>query len=162
MLPMVEKGITGGLSHYINRYVKANNKYMKDYDKNRETSFLKYWDENNLYGWVMSQKLPVNGFKLVEDLYEFNEDFLRSYNKESNEGYFLEVDAQYPESLHEPHNDLQFLPKIKKIDIVKKFVANFHNKKEYIIHIRNLKQELNHRLVLTKVNKIISFNQRFW
>ena len=102
---------------------------MKDYDKNRESSFLKYWDENNLYGWVMSQKLPVNGFKLVEDLYEFNEDFLRSYNKESNEGYFLEVDAQYPESLHEPHNDLQFLPKIKKIDIVKKFVANFHNKK---------------------------------
>ena len=160
MLPMVEKGITGGLSHYINRYMKANNKYMKDYDKNRESSYLKYWDENNLYGWVMSQKLPVNGFKLVEDLYEFNEDFLRSYNKKSNEGYFLEVDAQYPESLHEPHNDLQFLPKIKKIDIVKKFVANFHNKKEYIIHIRNLKQELNHRLVLTKVNKIISFNQK--
>ena len=54
--------------------MKANNKYMKDYDKNRESSYLKYWDENNLYGWVMSQKLPVNGFKLVEDLYEFNEE----------------------------------------------------------------------------------------
>ena len=87
---------------------------------------------------------------------------MKSYNKKSNEGYFLEVDAQYRESLHEPHNDLQVLPKIKKIDIVKKFVANFHNKKEYIIHIRNLKRKLNHRLVLTKVNKIISFNQTFW
>ena len=60
---MVEKGIRGGICHAIHRYAKANNKYMKNYDKNIESSYLEYLDANNLYGWGMSQKLPVNGFK---------------------------------------------------------------------------------------------------
>ena len=60
MLLMVEKGIRGGIGHSIYRYAKANNKYMKDYDKNKESSYLQYWDANNLYGWVIPQKLPVN------------------------------------------------------------------------------------------------------
>ena len=63
MLLMVEKGFRGGICHSINRYAKANNKYMKDYDKNKESWYLKYWDVNNLYGWAMSQKLPLNYFK---------------------------------------------------------------------------------------------------
>ena len=63
MLLMVEKGIRGGTCHAIHQYAKANNKYMKDYDKNKESSYLKYWDVNNLYGWAMSQKLPVNEFE---------------------------------------------------------------------------------------------------
>ena len=77
MLLMVEKGITGALCSSINRYAKANNEYMKDYDKNKESSYLKYCYVNNLYVWAMSQKLLVNGFKWVEDLFEFNEDFIK-------------------------------------------------------------------------------------
>ena len=64
---------------------------MKNCDKNQASSYLKYWDVKNLYGWLMSQKLPVNGFKWVEDIPKFNEDFMRNYNEKGNEGYFLEV-----------------------------------------------------------------------
>ena len=71
---------------------------MKDSDKNKESSYIKYWDVNNLYGWAMSQKLPVNNFEWI-----FNKDFVKSYNEESNEEYFLEVDVQYLEKLHERH-----------------------------------------------------------
>ena len=110
MLLMVEKGIRGGICHSIYRYAKANNKYMKDYDKNKESSYLQYWDVNNLYGWAMSQKLPVNNFEWIKDTSQFNEDFIKSYKKESDEGYFLEVDIQYLEKLHKLHNDLPFLP----------------------------------------------------
>ena len=68
MLLMVEKGIRGGICHAINRYAKANNKYMKDYDKKKESSYLKYWHVSNFYGWAMSQKLPVNGLKILLNL----------------------------------------------------------------------------------------------
>ena len=105
MLLMVEKDIRGGICNAIHRYAKANNKYMKDYDKNKESSYLNYWDVNNLYGWAMSQKLPVNNFEWSKDTSQFNEDFIKNYNEESDEGYFLEVDIQYPEKLHELHND---------------------------------------------------------
>ena len=74
---MVEKGIRGGKCHAIHRYAKANCKYMKDYDKNKESSYLKYRDVNNLYGWAMSQKLPVNNFEWIEDTSQFNEDFIK-------------------------------------------------------------------------------------
>ena len=97
MLLMVEKGIRGGISHSIYWYAKANNKYMKIYDKNKESSYLQYWDENNLYGWAMSQKLPVNNFDWIKDTFQFTEDFIKSYNEEGDEGYFLEVDVQYLE-----------------------------------------------------------------
>ena len=76
MLLMVEKGIRGGICHSIYRYAKANNKYMKYYDKNKESSYLQYWDVNNLYGWAMSQKLPLNNFEWIEDISQFNEDFI--------------------------------------------------------------------------------------
>ena len=91
MLLMVEKGIRGGTYHAIHRYAKANNKYMKDYDKNSESSYLKYWNVNNLYGCAMLQKLPVNTFKGTEDTFPFYEDFIKNYNEESKEVYFLEV-----------------------------------------------------------------------
>ena len=117
MLLMVEKGIRGGICHSIYRYSKANKKYMKDYIKNKELSHIQYWDVNNLYGWAMSHKLPVNNFERIKDTSRFNEDFTKNYNEESNEGYFLEVDVQYLEELQELHNDLPFLQekiKIKK------------------------------------------------
>ena len=73
----------------IHRYDKANNKYMKNYDKNIESSYVVYLDVNNLYGWLMSQKLPVGGFKWVEDLSQFNESFIKGYDKNSDKGYTL-------------------------------------------------------------------------
>ena len=123
---------------------------MKDYDKNKESSYLQYWDVNNLYGWAMSQKLPVNNFEWIKDTSQFNEDFMKNYNEESDEGYFLEVDVQYLEKLQELHNDLPFLPESMKIEKVEKLVANLHDKTEYVIHLRNLKKALNHRLVSKK------------
>ena len=159
MLLLVEKEIRGGICHAIHQYAKANNKYMKDYDKNKESSYIQYWDVNNLYGWAMSQKLPVNKFEWIEDTSQFNEDFIKNYNEESDEGYFLDVDVQYPEKLHELHNDLPFLPERMKIEKVEKLVANLHDKTEYVIHIRNLKQALNHGLVLKKVHRVIKVSQ---
>ena len=89
MLLMVEKIMRGGICHSIYRYANANNKYMKDYDKNKESPYIQYWDVKNLYGWAMSQKLPVNNFEWIKDTSQFNEDFIKNYNEESYEGYFL-------------------------------------------------------------------------
>ena len=72
---MVEKGIRGGIWCSVYRYAKANSKYVKHYDKNQESSYLQYWDANNLYGWAMSQKLPVNNFEWIRNTSQFNEDF---------------------------------------------------------------------------------------
>ena len=79
---------------------------MKDYDKNKESSYLQYWDINNLYSWAMSQKLPVNNFEWIKDTGQFYEDFIKNYNDESNKGYSFENDVQYLEKVHELHNDL--------------------------------------------------------
>ena len=124
---------------------------MKGCDKNKESSYLKYWDANNLYGWAMSQKLPVNSFEWIEDTFKFNEDFIKGYNQENDERYFLEVDVHYLEKLHELLNDLLFFLERIKILKVKKLVTNLHDKPEYVIHLRNLKQALNNELVLKKV-----------
>ena len=131
---------------------------MKYYDKNKESLYLKYWNLNNLYGWAMSQKLPVNKFEWTEDTSQFNEDFIKNYNKECDDGYFLEVYVQYPEKLHELHNDLPFLPEKMNIEKVEKLVTNLHDKTEYVIHIRNLKEALNHGLIFKKVHRVMKFN----
>ena len=95
----------------------------------------------------MPQKLPVNSFEWIGDLSGFNKDFIKNYNKESDEGYFLEVDVQYLEKLHERHNNLQFLQERMKIEKVEKVVANLHDKTEYVINMRNLKYPSNRKLV---------------
>ena len=106
-------------------------------------------------------KLPVNNFEWIEDTSQFNEDFIKNYNKESDEGCFPEVDVQYLQKFHEPQNDLPLLPERMKIKKLEKLVASSQDKTEYVIHIRNLKQALNHGLVL-KVHKMIKFNQNAW
>ena len=90
---MVEKGIRGGICNAIHRYSKVNNKYMKDYDKNKESPYIKYFNVNNLYAWALSQKLPVNKFEWIEETSQFEKDFIKSYNEESDKGYFLEVNV---------------------------------------------------------------------
>ena len=162
MLLMVEEGIRGGICHAIHRYAKANNKYMENYDKNEEPSYIQYLDANHLYGWAMSQKLPVNNFKWVEDTSRINEEFIKNYNENSNKGYILEVDAKHPKELHDSQSDLPFLSRRMKIDKCKKLVCNLHNKKKYVVHIKSLKQALNHGLKLKKVHRIIEFNQKAW
>ena len=103
---------------------------MKVYDKNKELSYIKYWDVNTLYEWAMSQKLPLNNFKKVEEIYQFIEDFIKSQNDDSDEGYILEVDVHYPGSLHNLHDDLPFLPERMEMEKVEKLIANLHDKEE--------------------------------
>ena len=130
MLLMVEEGIRGGVCHAIHRYAKANNKYMKNYDKNEESSYIQYLDANYLYGWAMSQKLPLNGFKWLKDTSGINEEFIKNYNGNNDKGYILEVDFKYPKKLHDLHSDLPFLSKRMKIDKCEKLVCNLRNKKK--------------------------------
>ena len=99
---------------------------------------------------------------MIKDTSQFNEDFIKNYDEENGEGYFLEVDVQYLEKLHALHNDLPFLPEKTKTEKVEKFVASLHNKTEYVIYIRNLKQALHHGLVLKKLHIIIKINQNAW
>ena len=89
MLMMFEKGIRGGMCQATYKYAKANNKYMKNYDKNKESSFFNIIDANNLYGWAMSKKLPVDSFKWVDDLPMFAEDFIKIYDEKGDIGYYL-------------------------------------------------------------------------
>ena len=102
---MVEEGIRGGICNSIHRHARANNKYMKNYDKNKESSYIQYLDANNLYGWAMSQKLPANSFKWVNDVSEINEEFIKNYDKNSDKSFILEVDIKYPRKLHNLQSD---------------------------------------------------------
>ena len=110
----------------------------------------------------MSQKLPVNNFKWVEDISRINEEFIKNYNENNKKGYIFEVDVKYSKKLHDMHSDLPFLPKRMKIDKCKKLVCNLHDKKKYVVHIKSLKQSLNHGLKLKRVHRIIEFNQKAW
>ena len=110
----------------------------------------------------MPQKLPVNGFKLVEDTSRINEEFIKNYNENNNKGYIFEIDVKYPKKLHDLHSDLPFLSKRMKIDKCKKLVCNLQNKKKYVMHIKSLKQALDQGLKLKKVHRIIEFNQKAW
>ena len=94
----------------------------------------------------MRQKLQVNGFKLIEDTSEINEEFVKKYDENNDKGYILEVDVKYPKKLHDLHSDLPFLPRRMKIDECEKLVCNLHNKKKYVVHIKSLKQALNKKL----------------
>ena len=164
MLLVVEEGIRGGICHSIHRYAKANNKYMKNYNNNDESSYIQYLDANNLYGWTMSKKIPVNGFRWLDSdkINEISEEFIKSYNKNDYKGYILEVDVRYPKRLHDLHSDLPFLSERMEINKCKKLVCNLSNKKKYVTHINSLKQALNHGLKSKKINRIIEFDQEAW
>ena len=146
----------------IHKYVKANNKYMKNYNENAPSSYLQYLDANNLYGWAMCKKLPVDGFKRIDNLSIFTEDFIKNYNEFSNAGYFLEVDIKYPKELFNKHKDLPFSPNREKINKVEKLVTSIEDKGKYVIHIAALKQALNHGSVFKKVHRVLEFRQEAW
>ena len=111
-------------------------------------------------GWAMFRKLPADGFKWVKDLSQFNEDFIKNYDENSSKGYFLEVDVEYRKKLFNLHKDFSYLPERKKLRKIEKLVCSIEDKEEYVVHIKTLKQALNHGLILKKVHRVIQFNQK--
>ena len=133
-----------------------------EYKPNRPTKYLQYLDANNLYGWAMSQPLPTGGFKCVKVSSNEGQAWVNELTNHSDCGYLLEVDVAYPCELHNYHNDLPFMCSRMRIGGVEKLVPNLYYKKRYIIHIRALKQVLDHGLVLEKIHRVIEFRQSDW
>ena len=158
MLLMIEKGIRGGISIISNRYGKANNKYMKDFNKKELSKFLMYVDANNLYGVGMSQKLPVHSFKWMT-----NQEIENIFNNRivqvwENTPCILEVDLEYPEELHDLHNDYPLCPERVECEHgVKKLIPNLRHKNNYVIHYKNLMQCLRLGIKLKKIHRGIKF-----
>ena len=115
MLLMIESGIRGGICHSIHRYAEANNRYMKNYNKNVPSAYLEYLHANNLYGWAMCKKLPVENFRWRKDLDMYTENFIKNYDENSDYKCVLEVDIEYPKTLWGLHKDLPFLAERTKL-----------------------------------------------
>ena len=162
MFLMIEEGMRGGICHAMHRYAKANNKYMNDYDKKKKSSYIQYLDANNLYGKAMTEKLPVRGFRWMDDISKMDEDFVKGYNNNDIRGYILEVDVDYPNKLQNLHSDLPFLPERMVINNTKKLVCNLNDKKNYVVRINVLKQALDHELKLRKFHRVDEFEQEAW
>ena len=176
---LIEKGSRGGISHIAKRYAKANNKYMSDYDSNKPSTFITYLGKNNLYGWSMSEYLPYKEFEWAENVYGFN---VNSTNEKSEIGYFFEVDVEYPDELHELHNDYPLAPEKlvvtndmfskyckevadkydMKFDDVTKLIPNLSNKSKFVLHYRNLQLYLSSGMKLIKIHRVLKFKQSDW
>ena len=173
----VERGIRGGIAMISHRFCEANNKYIDNYNPNVPSNFIMYLDANNLYGWAMSQALPTHGFQWVEGHIDF-----MSIPDDSEVGFILEVDIDYPQHLHDDHNDyplapekLNVLPSMispynqslaeklnLKVQPTMKLVPNLMTKPRYIVHYRNLKQYVSLGLKVTKIHSILKFQQSEW
>ena len=154
MFLMFEEGIRGGVSMITKRYGKANNPYMgKDFDKNSPTKYLAYLDANNLYGWAMCKPLPVGNFEWM------SEEELKNWK---NHSCILEVDLEYPEDLHDLHNDYPLAPERLKIKGVEKLIPNLGDKKKYIIHHESLKLYESLGLKIKKIHRGIKFREESW
>ncbi|XP_071057310.1 uncharacterized protein [Onthophagus taurus] len=139
---------------------------MDNYNPNLPSSHLMYWDANNLYGWAMSQYLPVSSFKWLDDTQILNFNF-NNISDTSDYGYILYVDIEYPEYLHDTHNDLPFLcenilPPNGRCESDKRLIPNLFNKTNYVVHYRNLKQAVANGLKVSKINRVLSFRQSIW
>ena len=153
MLQMIEKGTRGGVSMISNRFGKANNKYMKDFNPEKPSTFIPYLDANNLYGWAMCEPLPVGGFEWVDE---------KEFNDWRNFPCILQVDLDYPKELHDLHNDLPLAPERIIVNNVEKLIPTLNKKEKYVIHHRNLKQYLQMGLKLKKIHRIIKFKEEAW
>ena len=125
MFQFIEKGLRGGISYIANRYGKANNKYMKEYDEKAPSKYIMYLDANNLYGWAMSQYLPTDGFRWMTEK-QINKIDLAKYKEDSEKGFILEVDLKYPEELHNLHNDYPLGP--EKVKVTNKMLSKYCKK----------------------------------
>ena len=181
MFQFIEKGMCGGVSYIANRYGNANNKYMKEYDQKVSLKYIMYLDANNLYGWAMSQYLPTGNFKWMTDK-EISKIDLGKYKADGEKGLILEVDLEYPQELHDIHNDYPVAPeKVKvsnnmlsayckkiaekyniSIGLVSKLIPTLRDKKEYVLHYRNLQLYLDLGLKIKKVHRVLKFDQSSW
>ena len=162
MLLMVEEGILGGICQAIHHYESANNKYMKNYNKNVISSYLQYLDANNLYGWAMSKKLPVREFTWAKKPSIYTEEAIKMYNENNDNSAILQVDIEYPTMAHIKHKDLPFLPQRKKINKVHNLVTTLDDKEKFVVHISALKQDLDHGLKSKKLHRVIECLVRLW
>ncbi|XP_054277901.1 uncharacterized protein LOC128996535 [Macrosteles quadrilineatus] len=158
-----ENGIRGGISQCMKRRSVANNRYCAGYDPSKRSKYLTYVDANNLYGWAQSQYLPTGGFRWL-DRDEIDCLNIETVSDESDVGYVLEVDMEYPQSLHDQHRDLPFLCERKPTPGSKhpKLLTTLENKKNYIAHYRILKQALKHGLKVTTIHRVVRFDQSPW
>ena len=184
----IEKGIRGGTSFIGKRHSKANNPMVSDFDKEKPTSFITYLDANNLYGWAMSKPLPTGGFEWLSDLDLLKLQILLSVGGDTSDyvsdtkSLILEVDLEYPDKIHDHHNDFPLAPQKLKIErdlqsdycksvserhgvptgLVPKLVTTLHNKTEYVLHYENLVLYLSLGLKLKNIHRALSFEQSQW
>ncbi|XP_068720420.1 uncharacterized protein [Montipora capricornis] len=181
MFQFIEKGMRGGTSYIANRYGKANNRYMKTYDEKAPSKYIMYLDANNLYGWAMSQYLPTSGFKWLAKN-QIDKIDLAKYKEDSNKGLILEVDLEYPKELHDLHNDYPLATEKVKVNkdmlsnycqeiankfkvstgLVHKLIPTLSNKEKYVLHYRNLQLYTDLGLKITKIHRVLKFNQSPW
>ena len=181
MFQFIEKGMRGGISYIANRYGKANNKYMKNYDEKAPSKYIMYLDANNLYGWAMSQYLPTGNFKWLSQK-QIEKTNLGKYTENSKKGLILEVDLEYPQELHDLHNDYPLGPEKVKVakdmlsdyckkiadkfkissGLVHKLIPTLNDKEKYILHYRNLQSYLSLGLKLKKIHRVLEFDQSPW
>ena len=176
MYLFVEKGLRGGISMVSHRHAIANNQYMQNFDPSQPDSYLLYLDSNNLYGWAMSQPMPTGGFQWVN----YTDQILET-PADADHGFILEVDLDYPTSLHRQHNDYPLAPEKLKVEKhwmspyqrklidelstsfeCEKLVPNLQPKIRYVLHYRNLQLYLSLGMQLTKVQKVLKFDQTAW
>ena len=152
MLLMIEKGVRGGISMISKRHGKANNKYMgEEYDPSQPSKYITYLEANNLYGWAMSKPRPISNFKWMKNL-----------NNWRNRPCILEVDLEYPEELHDLHNEYPLAPESLNVGNVDKLIPNLMNKERYIIHGDNLLFYESLGLKISKVHRGITFKESLW
>ena len=181
MFQFIEKGMRGGTSYIANRFGEANNKYMKTYNENSPSKYIMYLDANNLYGWAMSQYLPTGNFKWLSQK-RIKKTNLGKYTENSDKGLILEVDLEYPQELHNLHNDFPLGPEKIKVakdmlsdyckqiadkfnissGLVHKLIPTLNDKEKYILHYRNLQLYLSLGLKLKKIHRVLQFNQSPW
>ena len=181
MFQFIEKGMRGGISYIANRHGKANNKYMKDYDKDKPSKYIMYLDANNLYGWAMSQYLPTGGFRWMTQK-QIDKTNLALYKEDSKKGLIIEVDLEYPKELHDLHNDYPLAAEKIKVEkemlskyckkisdeynistgLVYKLIPTLSNKEKYVLHYRNLQLYLDLGLKVSKVHRVLEFDQSPW
>lgn len=153
ILDIIENGIRGGVAMISKRYSEANSPDIANYNPKKENVNISYIDANNLYGWAMSKKLPTHNFKLM------NDDDLEEWRKHS---CILVVDLEYPDNLHDLHNDLPLAPERLMVNKVEKLIPNLNNKNRYTLHHVNLKQYLDLGLKLTKIHSGVKFEESNW
>ena len=181
MFQFIEKAMRGGVSYIASRYGKANNKYMKTYDEKAPSKYIMYLDANNLYGWAMSQYLPTGGFRWMTKN-QIDKIDLAKYKKDSDKGLILEVDLAYPQELRDLHNDYPLAPEKIKVTkdmlsdyckkiaskynistgLVNKLIPTLNSKEKCVLHYRNLQLYTDLGLKLTKVHRVLEFNQSSW